>query len=141
MSKLISIKLLGSLLGISKQGIHNKISRGIIPKECIFSLKIGNRKSVRVDLDFLVEKKPQLKAVIEINKIKAQHNKESTNLIQIGKFAEALGLSVSSVYRHVDNGLYPFTELPSFGDKRKIRILKNETMDKFPQLKRIITDL
>lgn len=141
MPKLISIKALSNLLGVSKQSIHGKITRGSIPKECLVELEVGSRKNIRVDIELLMKRKPRIKRILEKNDTESNGGSEKRrrkNLITIGDFSRTLGLSVSSVYRHIDEGLYPFVELPSSGLRRKIRILRDKTILKFPQLERAL---
>ncbi len=138
MSRLISVKKLSQALGVKKQAIYNKISRGSLPREVIIYLPNEKRKKVRINLDLLLKIRPNLEQLFDSDK-----NKESKfqNLIKISDFSKAIDVSISTMYRYINEGLYPYISLPCIGEFRKIRILKNETIQKYPVLKEIIENI
>lgn len=142
---LITIKELSQILGISRQAVYIKIKKGIIPQEVIHKFPF------RINLSKLIEIKPSLQEFlreknIDINNLRKEIDKKPNinNLMTVKEFAEAIRISVPSVYRQLNKKLWPYIELPSpnrnkSNAKRHTRILINETIKKYPYLKEALS--
>lgn len=141
MPRLITVNQLQKILnGISKAAIYNKIKRGTIPSSAVVHIPSSEtRYNTRIDLEELSKKYPSLKKFVVDERIKysslAYANK---NLIKPSSLAKLLMLTPQCMYRHIEKGLYPSIELPTLGKKRIIRVLKQETVKKYPFLKNIL---
>ena len=128
--KFITIKKLANALGLTPHGIHTKIKRGSIPKECVFQVKNSSR--VLINITLLCRKFPNLKGFVSVEK----ESKLPDNLISIKSLSKKIGIHPSTIRHQIKSGIWPVVELPSMnGTYKKIKIDINKTIEKYPELK------
>lgn len=140
MGKLIKVKELAKKMELTVNSIQQKIQRGSIPAECVLRLPDG---MIRIDLDILRKYKPDFVSQIEnVGKFKEKKgNRAPSNLISLPKLAKALNVHLHTIYIHIKGDLYPYIERPTVGKNRRISVLKDETIAKYPQLEKVLKDL
>lgn len=143
MAYLITVKKFAQIMSVSRQAIYEKIKRKIIPEEVVIEIPSIKTKMVRIDIELLAELKTEFKNIL-IEKNITFKRKEINNFIKVTHLASIFNVTVDYIYKGIDSGIYPIIDI-SGGDKgekkRAIRILKKETADRYPNLKRILDEI
>ena len=123
--KLISVRELANILKVTMSWVHDKIKNEIIKPEWVIKLPPQSPTSpLRINYDNLVEAFPDIKIM----------NENEGAVLRVEDLAEVLSLKPKTVYLKVNQGVYPTFTLPSYKDRKVVRINRLALVKKFPEL-------
>jgi hypothetical protein len=123
--KLISVRELAEILKVTMSWVHDKIKNEIIKPEWVIKLPPQSSTSpLRINYDNLVEAFPDIKTMSE----------NPNCVLKVEDLAGVLNLKPKTIYLKVNQGVYPTFTLPSYKDRKVVRINKLELIKKFPEL-------
>jgi len=139
----------GKIIGNTQQAVYSKIAKGKFPLQpLVYKPFMRRNKIVQrpfINLTYLRDNDEQFLKFIDDDLLKLIEEKrwkeipKWQNGIKIPDFADYLDSTSLKILKDVDNGIYPYVLLPGKkSKKRSIRILKRETIEKYPDLDKIL---
>ncbi|MDA0707457.1 MAG: hypothetical protein O2963_00050 [Proteobacteria bacterium] len=134
--KLMTVKTLAKILGVTIEALYGRIRRGNFPEGCILSMPtLGNKNSIRIDIDNLSNHYPGIRRLL----YEKEGGGASKTMYTLDEFSKKLSISKSTMRRRINDGTFPFVELPGNGELRVMRIDAVEFVRKFPHFKSLLS--